>query len=241
MNQLNKPIVTVIMSCFNSANFIEDAVNSITNQSFRDFEFLIMDDGSLDNTYKIIQNLSYEDRRIKIYQNDKNIGLTKSLNLLIKEARGEFIVRQDADDISYVDRLKSQIDILSKSKFSACTTRAKIMDTNYIKPKYTYFLPKKMVIKFKNPFIHGTLAIKKQVLNELGNYDENFYFAQDYKLFSKMIEQGYKIKYLSSVLYEINMKDNISSNFLKQQNYYANCVKNNIKPEANKDFIKKDI
>ena len=241
MNQLNKPIVTVIMSCFNSENFIEDAVNSITNQSFRDFEFLIMDDGSLDNTYKIIQNLSYEDRRIKIYQNDKNIGLTKSLNLLIKEARGEFIVRQDADDISYVDRLKSQIDILSKSKFSACTTRAKIMDTNYIKPKYTYFLPKKMVIKFKNPFIHGTLAIKKQVLNELGNYDENFYFAQDYKLFSKMIEQGYKIKYLSSVLYEINMKDNISSNFLKQQNYYANCVKNNIKPEANKDFIKKDI
>tara|TARA_Y100001958_G_C21233825_1_gene559948 strand:+ start:1592 stop:2317 length:726 start_codon:yes stop_codon:yes gene_type:complete len=241
MNQLNKPIVTVIMSCFNSENFIEDAVNSITNQSFRDFEFLIMDDGSSDNTYKIIQNLSYEDRRIKIYQNDKNIGLTKSLNLLIKEARGEFIVRQDADDISYVDRLKSQIDILSKSKFSACTTRAKIMDTNYIKPKYTYFLPKKMVIKFKNPFIHGTLAIKKQVLNELGNYDENFYFAQDYKLFSKMIEQGYKIKYLSSVLYEINMKDNISSNFLKQQNYYANCVKNNIKPEANKDFIKKDI
>ena len=241
MNQLNKPIVTVIMSCFNSANFIEDAVNSITNQSFRDFEFLIMDDGSSDNTYKIIQNLSYEDRRIKIYQNDKNIGLTKSLNLLIKEARGEFIVRQDADDISYVDRLKSQIDILSKSKFSACTTRAKIMDTNYIKPKYTYFLPKKMVIKFKNPFIHGTLAIKKQVLNELGNYDENFYFAQDYKLFYKMIEQGYKIKYLSSVLYEINMKDNISSNFLKQQNYYANCVKNNIKPEANKDFIKKDI
>ena len=241
MNQLNKPIVTVIMSCFNSENFIEDAVNSITNQSFRDFEFLIMDDGSLDNTYKIIQNLSYEDRRIKIYQNDKNIGLTKSLNLLIKEARGEFIVRQDADDISYVDRLKSQIDILSKSKFSACTTRAKIMNTNYIKPKYTYFLPKKMVIKFKNPFIHGTLAIKKQVLNELGNYDENFYFAQDYKLFYKMIEQGYKIKYLSSVLYEINMKDNISSNFLKQQNYYANCVKNNINPEANKDFIKKDI
>tara|TARA_B100001287_G_scaffold217716_1_gene186636 strand:- start:529 stop:1245 length:717 start_codon:yes stop_codon:yes gene_type:complete len=238
MNQLNKPVVSVIMSCFNSENFIEDAVNSITNQSFRDFEFLIMDDGSSDNTYKIIQNLSYEDRRIKIYQNDKNIGLTKSLNLLINEAKGEFIVRQDADDISYVNRLRSQIDILSKSKFSACTTRAKIMGTNNMKPKFTYLLPKKMVIKFKNPFIHGTLAIKKKVLNELGNYDENFYFAQDYKLFSKMIEQGYKIKYLSNVLYEINMKDNISSNFLKQQSYYANCVKNNIKPEVNKDFIK---
>ena len=55
-----------------------------------------------------------------------------------------------------------------------------------------------MVIKFKT-FIHGTLAVKKKVLNELGNYDENFYFAQDYKLFSKMIEQGYKIKYLSNV------------------------------------------
>ena len=160
------------------------------------------------------------------------------MNLLINEAKGDFIVRQDADDISYVNRLRSQIDILSKSKFSACTTRAKIMGTNNIKPKYTYLLPKKMVIKFKNPFIHGTLAVKKKVLNELGNYDENFYFAQDYKLFSKMIEQGYKIKYLSNVLYEINMKDNISSNFLKQQSYYANCVKNNIKPEVNKDFIK---
>ena len=58
MNQLNKPIVSVIMSCFNSENFIDDAVNSITNQSFRDFEFLIMDDGSSDNTHKIIQNAS---------------------------------------------------------------------------------------------------------------------------------------------------------------------------------------
>ena len=78
-------------------------------------------------------------------------------------------------------------------------------------------------------------AIKKQVLNDLGNYDENFYFAQDFMLFSKMIKQGYKIKYLSEVFYEINMKENISTNFLKQQNYYANCVKKNIKPETIKD------
>ena len=151
------------MLFFNSENFIEDAVNSITNQSFRDFEFLIMDDGSSDNTHKIIQNLSYEDRRIKIYQNDKNIGLTKSLNLLINEAKGDFIVRQDADDISYVNRLRSQIDILSKSKFSACTTRAKIMGTNNIKPKYTYLLPKKMVIKFKKiPSYMELLQLKRK-------------------------------------------------------------------------------
>ena len=235
MNQINKPTVSVIMSCFNSENYVEQAARSIINQTFHNLEFLIMDDGSTDNTYNILNDLKIEDKRIKVFQNTKNIGLTKSLNLLINKANGEFIVRQDADDISYKNRIKSQVEILSTSNFSACTTRAKIIGSNTKKPKYLYLFPKKLVIKFRNPFIHGTLAVKKQVLNDLGNYDEDFYFAQDFMLFSKMIKQGYKIKYLSEVFYEINMKENISTNFLKQQNYYANCVKKNIKPETIKD------
>ena len=87
-------------------------------------------------------------------------------------------------------------------------------------------------MKLKNPFIHGTLLIKKSVFNECGNYDENFYFAQDYKLFLEIIKKGFKVKSLREPLYYLNMKDNISSKFQSEQEYYFACAKKGITPAA---------
>ena len=105
--------ITVILSVYNSEDTINESVESILNQSFSDFELLIMDDGSTDNTSKIISNLDKENSCIKSYRNKKNIGLTKSLNILINETRGEFIARQDADDVSYRDRFQNQIKFIT--------------------------------------------------------------------------------------------------------------------------------
>tara|TARA_B100001996_G_C18478354_1_gene522790 strand:- start:531 stop:788 length:258 start_codon:yes stop_codon:yes gene_type:complete len=85
-------------------------------------------------------------------------------------------------------------------------------------------------MKFKNPFIHGTLLIKKKVLNDLGNYDEKFIYSQDYKLFFDFLNSGYKIKNLNKILYYLNMENNISTNFSSEQKYYADCVRKNISP-----------
>ena len=105
--------ISVILSVYNSEDTISKSVESILNQSFSDFELLIMDDGSTDNTSKIISNLDKENSCIKSYRNKKNIGLTKSLNILINETRGEFIARQDADDVSYRDRFQNQIKFIT--------------------------------------------------------------------------------------------------------------------------------
>ena len=85
-------------------------------------------------------------------------------------------------------------------------------------------------MKFKNPFIHGSLIIKKQVLNDLGLYDENFYFAQDYKLYLDLLNNGYSIKAINKPLYNLNTINNISSNNKDEQKYYFNCARKKIVP-----------
>ena len=88
----------------------------------------------------------------------------------------------------------------------------------------------KILIKFKNPFIHGTLVIKKELLNKVGNYDENFTYAQDYKLYRDLIDRRIKIKKIWKKLYILNTVNNISNIFKSEQSYFANCVRNRKKP-----------
>ena len=106
------PKVSVVMSVCNSEPFIRDAINSILGQTFQDFEFIIINDGSTDGSLQIIQ--SYGDSRIRI-TSQENLGLTKSLNKGIGIARGEYIARQDADDISEPSRLEKQVAVLEQN------------------------------------------------------------------------------------------------------------------------------
>ena len=112
-NSLNK--VSIIMSVFNAEATIANSIESILNQTFEDFEFLILDDASSDSTLEILSNYSDSDKRIKLYKNKVNIGLTKSLNFLIDECNYKYIARQDADDISYKNRIIYQFDFLDNS------------------------------------------------------------------------------------------------------------------------------
>ena len=222
--------VSVIMSCYNSQETVTRAIESILNQTLENLELLICDDSSIDNTYETISKYKDLDKRVKIYKNTKNLGLTKTLNLLIEKADGALIARQDDDDISLSERLRTQVDILNEENLDFITTRAKVLDSKKLIPGISFNLPNSLVMNFKNPFIHGTLLIDKEVLNSVGNYDERFYYAQDYKLFSDLLSRGYKYATLKTPLYELNIKDNISSKFIKEQDYYARCVRNNKDP-----------
>ena len=219
-------MISVIMSVYNNEDKLEEAIKSILNQTYKDLEFLIIDDKSSDSSLEILNKFKKIDSRIKIYSNSTNIGLTKSLNKLIKLTKGNLIARQDADDFSSIERLDKQIKFMNKHNLDACTTRARTIGSNKLRPRFTIYFPNKLIIKFKNPFIHGTLLIKKEIINSVGNYDENFYYAQDYKLFFDLLSKGYKIKTMKTSCYFLNIKNNISTNFKEEQAFFANKIKN---------------
>tara|TARA_B100001996_G_scaffold379634_1_gene365702 strand:+ start:1029 stop:1730 length:702 start_codon:yes stop_codon:yes gene_type:complete len=233
MNE-NQKLVSVIMSVYNSESTIRDSIESILNQTYNNIEFLILDDSSTDSTFKIIKEYELNNKNINVFQNKENIGLTKSLNKLLELSKGEYIARQDDDDISYLNRIEKQIQIIEKYNLDFCSSRAERLLNNKKIPGFSYYLPKKMLIKYKNPFIHGTLVIKKTVIDQIGRYDDNFYYSQDYKLMTTLIKNSYKFKLINKVLYKLNTKNNISQGKASEQNYYAKCVRKNIKPE----FIK---
>jgi glycosyltransferase EpsE len=223
-------LVSILMSIHNGEKHLVESINSILHQTYKNLEIIICDDFSNDNTLKICKEYEKKDSRIKIVTNKQNLGLTKSLNNLIEQSVGELIARQDADDISDLNRIKEQVNYIKNLRYDFTTTRAKDKDTGRFIPKYSNYLPKRIILKLKNPLIHGSLMIRKDVLLKIGKYDENFYYAQDYKLFKDLFKAGYRHKYIKEPLYLLNMKDNISNKFKIEQHYYANCVKRNKLP-----------
>tara|TARA_A100001011_G_scaffold51538_2_gene49589 strand:- start:1275 stop:1976 length:702 start_codon:yes stop_codon:yes gene_type:complete len=225
----NNKLVSVILSTFNSSETISTCVESVLNQTYKNIELLIVDDCSTDNTYEILDEYRKNHPQIKLFKNSENIGLTKSLNFLINKSKGEFIARQDSDDISYLDRIEKQLKFINTYKLDGCTSRA-LKDGISITPRLSYYLPLKIVIKYKNPFIHGTLLIRKSTIEKIKNYDERFYFSQDYKLLTDLLNAGYKILIMKDALYNLNTLNNISSKYKEEQEYYANCVRKKINP-----------
>lgn len=224
------PKVSTILSVYNDENKVCKAIDSILNQSFKELELLVIDDCSTDNTYNKISSMYKNETKVKIFKNNKNLGLTKSLNILINKSSGQIIARQDSDDISKKYRIEKQLYFIEKLGYDACSTRAVSKQSKKNIPKISHILPTSIVMKFKNPYIHGSLMIKKSSLVDIGGYDERYLFAQDYKLMKDLIKFNKKIKIISEPLYVLNQKDNISNNFKAEQEFYAWCVKNNIDP-----------
>ena len=219
MNKLiETPLISVLLSVYNDDENIKKSIDSILSQSYKNIELLVIDDGSTDKTYEILNGI--KDSRLKIFRNKDNLGLTKCLNILIKKSQGQILARQDSDDISLPTRLEVQYNTLHKSELDACTTRAFIKNTKKSIPRFSHLLPVNLVIKYKNPFIHGTLMVRKNTVLNIGMYDENIKYAQDYKLFLELLKKNYKIKILKSKLYVLNMENNISTLKKEEQEYF---------------------
>ena len=219
------PFVSVLISVYNDEENISRAINSILNQSYKNIELLIIDDASTDNTVVEIQNTIRGKKNTIFFQNEINLGLTKNLNFLIKNSRGELIARQDSDDVSHPDRIEKQVSYLLSNNLDACTSRSINLQNRKKIPGMSFYLPKKLTMRFKNPFIHGTLLIKKKVLEQVNYYNENYYYSQDYFLFACLIKNNFIIKTINKPLYTLNTKNNISSKFKDDQKEYSDMVK----------------
>ena len=215
---IESPLISVLLSVYNDDKNIKTSIDSILSQSYKNIELLVMDDCSTDKTYDILKDI--KDRRLRIFRNKDNKGLTKSLNILIKKSKGQILARQDSDDISLPTRLEVQFENLHNLQLDGCTTRAYIKNSKRSIPRLSHLLPVSFVIKYKNPFIHGTLMVKKSAVIDVGMYDENIVYAQDYKLFIELLKKNYKIKILKKKLYVLNMENNISSLRKEEQQYF---------------------
>ena len=168
-----------------------------------ELRLLVLDDGSTDETVSIVSDLESADTRLRLISLN-HAGLTKTLNYGLALCRGEFIARQDADDISLPNRFATQLPYLRSMKYGACCTRA--FDSKLSRPvprRFWLIPPRQLLLPYMNFHIHGTLMIRKDILNRIGGYDETFIYAQDYKLFYDLHKNNVPVKYLPNVLYRV--------------------------------------
>jgi glycosyltransferase involved in cell wall biosynthesis len=181
------------MGVYNGVRYLDAAIASILAQSFKNFEFIILDDGSTDATPRKLQQWAAKDSRIVILRNEANLGLTKSLNRGIRHATGEWIARQDADDCSLPDRFARQIAFLADNpEVGLLGTGRWIIDEAgkravepHIQPENHTEICWKVITR--NPFCHTSTIFKRKLALECP-YDENHSFGQDFELWGRLLK-----------------------------------------------------
>lgn len=198
------PIVSIVMSVYNSQKYLQKSISSILKQTFKDFEFVIINDASTDGSATILTNYSTKDERVKIITNKERLGLTKSLNIAIVNSKGKYIARMDADDIALPERLIKQVSYLENNyevgllgtSFFEIDEHDKILGEVYL-PQTDQEIRKK-IFRF-NTFFHSSVIIPRVVFEKVGLYNEEFRYAQDYELWFRILRQ-YKVANLSELL-----------------------------------------
>lgn len=206
---MKPPKVSVIMPVYNAEKYIEETIDSILGQTFKDYEFLIIDDGSTDKSLQILNSCT--DPRIKVFKNFKNIGYVQTLNKLIELSKGEYIARQDNDDISLPKRLEIQVDFLNKNpNVGICGTDAFYFGAR--KEKITKFHRNediKAQMIFGNQIIHPSVLMRSCLFKgENGlRYDNELCPAEDYALWFE-ISKNYEIANLKTPLLRYRWHEN---------------------------------
>ena len=221
MKYFKKPSISVVMSVYNGEKYLRQSIDSIINQSFSDYEFIIINDGSIDNTQRILEEYAKKDSRIRII-NHNNIGLTKSLNIGINNATSDLIARQDADDISLINRLALQYDLMQSSNDTVLCGSNGI--NRYEPSGREISIPSKISndnihekLFFKNPFAHTSVIFRKNVFNEAGGYNEKFTRSQDFELWMRMSMCG-RLYYFDEPLVIRRVHDDmVTRNFNMEQ------------------------
>lgn len=182
-------MISVILTVFNGEKFLKEAIESILNQTYQEFELIIIDDGSTDSTLQIID--SYHELRIRLIENGHNRGQSYSRNLGIQKSKGEYIAIMDADDIALPNRLEIQYEYLkSNTEISLCGSWIEVIgeegDFKKIRKVPTDNFEIKADLIFNCPIIHPTVMFVKKDFVENGFfYDEEFRYAQDMELWSR--------------------------------------------------------
>ena len=205
------PKISVIMGIYNCNNYelLNKSIESILNQTFSDYELIICNDGSTNDTLQYLKNIEKKDRRIKILSYDHNKGLNYALNQCLKVAKGDYIARQDDDDISNPKRLEKELLFLESHKeYAIVGTLAEVFDDTGIWGKYDNpEKPSKNDFYWNSPFMHPTIMIRKEAYDAVDGYriSKETRRCEDIDLFMRMYAKGYKGYNIQERLYLYRM------------------------------------
>lgn len=223
---MSKPAVSVVMSVFNGDRFLTEAIESILKQTFRDFEFVIINDGSTDRTASILTSYEKSDSRVRVYDQE-NKGLIASLNRGCGLAHGKYIARMDADDVSMPGRLERQVRFLENHRgVGLLGGAAEIIDyqgrwLSLVCPLLDDQSIRDALRSFSFPIFHAAVVMRKQTFDEAGGYRAQFMHAEDYDLWLRIIECWKVANLPDVVLRKRTHSEGVSVRNLRQQSLSA--------------------
>jgi len=238
---MQNKLVSVIIPVYNVGLYVKEAIQSIQNQTYKNLEIIVVDDGSNDNTYKIVNELRKQDNRIKLYKNEKNLKIVKTLNRALSLSNGEYIARMDGDDISLPDRIEKKVKFLEEnSEYDLVGCSMKAIDTNGKGiGQTTHYADEKLLLttlEYVTPVSHIWVA-RKSVYNKLNNYRE-ISGVEDYDFLLRMTSLGLKYTNLENYfgyLVRLGREGNTISNFgLKQRKMHSYAYKLFLERKGNK-------
>lgn len=217
--------ISVIMPVYNMERYLAAAIDSILNQHFRDFEFIIVNDGSTD-TSREIMNSYLHDSRLSLINLSRQHGNNIARNIGIRQARGRYICMMDADDIAHPDRLRIEYAYLeSHPDILAAGTQYSFIGSHYKPVKSQDYHRIREVLLDHNCFLHPSLIIRSDVLRSVGGYDENFIYSADYDLMCRLALRGIVVNLPESLMYYRLHAQQISSAHHAEQLQYAHTAR----------------
>ena len=218
------PKISLIMSVYNGEDYLAETIESVLCQTFAEWEFIIINDCSIDNTSKILAEYASNDDRIKVHTNETNLRLPSSLNKALSLAKGRYIARMDADDICMPDRLQKQYDFMEANPnvdLSSCrfmTLKNGVYSSGGCGGKDDDASIKALLL-VTNPILHPGIIAKAEVIKELG-YDKNFTCTEDMELWTRFVLNNKRVEILSEYLmiYRLHDKQITETTLDKQKN-----------------------
>ena len=201
VEELRKPLVSVIMPVYNEEGSIRKAIKTVIDQTYKKFELIVVDDGSTDRTPDIVKALQEVDERIIYLRNEENRGTTYSLNRGLRRASGEYIARIDGDDWYHPRKLELQVKFLEGHReYGIVGTFYILVDESGRAVKVQLPVTHSEIMKrmaYRNAFAHSSIMVRKSVLDMVGYYDERYEYAQDYDLYFRILEvsKGYNLPF----------------------------------------------
>ncbi len=185
--------LSVVMPVYNGEKYLKEAVYSILNQTFKDFELIVVNDGSIDQTAEILK--SFKDKRLVVVENSTNIGIARSLNKGLEIARGEYIARCDADDINAPERFEKQVRFLEENKEHVLVGSNCILIDEETREIGTLKTPEtdrqiRTMIIVRNPVIHSSVMYRARLVKKTKGYRSLFNGAEDYDLWFRLLRYG---------------------------------------------------
>lgn len=190
-----KPLVSVIMTAKNFERFVDEAIASIMNQTYKNLELVVVDDASTDKTADIIRGWEKKDGRVVAIFNTESILPSRARNKAAQIARGKYLAILDSDDVALPERLSTQVDYMeTHPELAAIGSHAEIIDVNgkhlSEKRKSKNITDIRYAMVLQNQFIHSSVMMRKGVFDRLGGYRSEYDFAEDYDIFSRILETG---------------------------------------------------